>query len=117
MRPEKKFFFLPARWDIPQDAGADRAATIRRRKSFSTIPRVYSDEPDYFIAEITLSIKRSIACENIFTITPFDENDDHVIDSARLQMLDGSIAEHSLSPRLPGQGNLRKWRKAVLFRM
>ena len=71
-------------------------------------PEVYSDEPDYFIAEITLSIKRSIACENIFTITPFDENDDHVIDSARLQMLDGSIAGAFIVAATPGARKLAK---------
>jgi len=71
-------------------------------------PEVYSDEPDYFIAEIALAIKRSITCENIFTITPFDENDDHVIDSAKLQMLDGSIAGAIIVAATPGARKLAK---------
>lgn len=71
-------------------------------------PEVYSDEPDYFIAEIELAIKRSIACENIFTVTPFDENDDHVIDSAKLRMLEGSIAGAIIVAATPGAKKLAK---------
>ena len=69
-------------------------------------PELYSGEPDYFTAEITVNIKRHLGTDHVFTVTPFDENDDHVIDSAKARMLNGSIAGILVVAGTPGAGKL-----------
>ena len=75
------------------------SAGTRKLKSECDIPEIvffypelYSGEPDYFTAEIIVNIKRHLGNDHIFTVTPFDENDDHIIDSAKVRMLNGSVA-------------------------
>ena len=97
---------------------------VRRIQSDSDLPELvffypelYSGEPDYFTAEITVNIKCHLGTDHVFTVTPFDENDDHVIDSAKARMLNGSIAGILVVAGLPERGNSRRRRKAVRFPM
>ena len=69
-------------------------------------PEIYTGEPDYFISEITVNIKRHLGNEHVFTVTPFDENDDHIIDSAKARMLSGSVAGVIVVAGTPGAGKL-----------
>ena len=69
-------------------------------------PEIYTGEPDYFISEITVNINRHLGNEHVFTVTPFDENDDHIIDSAKARMLSGSVAGVIVVAGTPGAGKL-----------
>ena len=55
-------------------------------------PELYTDEPDYFISEIVLGINRTLNHDRLFKVTPFDEHDERLLDSAREQMLDGRVS-------------------------
>ena len=92
---------------VPEHTRGPKAETGLSRIVFY-YPEIYQEEPDYFIAEITLATKRAITCENIFSVTPFDENDDHVIDSAKIEMLNGSIAGILIVAGTPGAKKLAK---------
>ena len=89
------------------------SAGTRKLKSECDIPEIvffypelYSGEPDYFMAEIIVNIKRHLGNEHIFTVTPFDENDDHIIDSAKVRMLNGSVAGIIVVAGSPGAEKL-----------
>lgn len=71
-------------------------------------PEIYQEEPDYFIAEIALAAKRAVTGDHIFVVMPFDENDDHVIDSAKTEMLRGSAAGFLIVAGTPGAKKLAK---------
>ena len=55
-------------------------------------PELYTDDPDYFISEIVLGINRTLKRERLFHVTPFDEDDERLITSAREQILDGRVS-------------------------
>lgn len=55
-------------------------------------PELYVDEPDYFISEIVLGINRTLNHDRLFKVTPFDEDDERLLDSAREQILDGRVS-------------------------
>ncbi|MCI5800571.1 MAG: LacI family DNA-binding transcriptional regulator, partial [Victivallales bacterium] len=89
------------------------SAGTRKLKSECDIPEIvffypelYSGEPDYFTAEIIVNIKRHLGNDHIFTVTPFDENDDHIIDSAKVRMLNGSVAGIIVVAGSPGAEKL-----------
>ena len=71
-------------------------------------PEIYQEEPDYFIAEIVLAAKRMVSGDHIFIVMPFDENDDHVIDSAKMEILSGAVAGVLIVAGTPGAKKLAK---------
>ena len=55
-------------------------------------PELYTDEPDYFINEIVIGINSTLKHDRLFTVTPFDEDDERLIANAREQILDGRVS-------------------------
>lgn len=55
-------------------------------------PELYTDEPDYFISEIVLGINRTLNHDRLFKVTPFDEHDERLLESAKEQILDGRVS-------------------------
>lgn len=55
-------------------------------------PEIYTEEPDYFVSEITLGINRSLNHMSSFKVAPFDEHDNHILNSCRQQIMDGRVA-------------------------
>jgi len=71
-------------------------------------PEIYQEEPDCFIAEIALAAKQMVSDDHVFIVMPFDENDDHVIDSAKTQILSGSVSGYLIVAGTPGARKLAK---------
>lgn len=69
-------------------------------------PELYTDEPDYFISEITLGINRTLKRDRLFHVTAFDEDDERLLASAKEQILDGRVSGAIIISGTPGAAAL-----------
>ncbi len=71
------------------------ASNLGSKKSGSICffyPEIYTEEPDYFVSEVILGINRNLDHRQVFKVTPFDENDNRILNSCKQQILDGRVS-------------------------